>query len=280
MKCMLAAASLAFTFSLSTAQAEVQDCIEITSLPATISQQGIHCFKQDLSSLSPTGNAITISVNNVIIDMNGFKLGGLGAGAATTAIGIYAFDRQNITIRNGSIRGFGRNVYLDATGDGSSGASRGHIVEDMRIEAGRLLGIHIEGRHTIVRNNFVLDTGNGSGTIARGIFVQNGPGHTIIGNVVSGVTEVGEVAGILVSAAPGVIVRGNQIHEVSATNAFGIQVHSSPQAIIQGNSIGTSIAADVGISAAGASDICVDNVASNFASNFNGCEVNQGNFGL
>lgn len=196
-------------FSNGHARAEVQDCLEIVALPAVITTTGVHCLKGDLATAATSGNAITVNANNVIIDLNGFKLGGLGGGSSTTAIGIYALDRQNITVRNGSVRGFSRSVHFDATGDASNGASRGHIVEDMRIEAGRLVGIHIEGRHSIVRNNFVFDTGNGSATIARGIFVQNGPGHTIMGNVVSGVTETGEVHGIQVSSAPGAIIRGN-----------------------------------------------------------------------
>lgn len=280
MKCMLAFAGLACALLSSAARAEVQDCIEIVAVPTVITQQGVHCFKQDLSTSITTGNAITINAHNVIIEMNGYKLGGLAGGSATTAIGIYALDRQNIIVRNGSVRGFGENVYLDATGDGSSGASRGHIVEDMRIEAARSLGIHVEGRHSIVRNNFVFDTGNGSFAIARGIFVQSGPGHTVTGNVVSGVTETGEAAGILLSTAPGAIVRGNQVHDISANSSFGISVQTSPQVILQDNAIGNSSPGDAGIFANGVSHICVDNVASNFATGFLGCEVDQGNFNL
>jgi len=36
-----------------------------------------------------SGNAITIATNNVVLDLNSFKLGGLSAGLGTNANGIY-----------------------------------------------------------------------------------------------------------------------------------------------------------------------------------------------
>src|SRR4249920_1444376 len=69
----------------------------ITSLPATISTQGTWCLKQDLATAVTTGSAILINTNNVTIDCNDFKLGGLGAGLATLANGIYSLNRVNAT---------------------------------------------------------------------------------------------------------------------------------------------------------------------------------------
>src|SRR5690606_9034000 len=52
----------------------------IDSLPATISQQGVWCLRKNLSTNISTGHAITIAANNVTIDCNDFKIGGLAAG--------------------------------------------------------------------------------------------------------------------------------------------------------------------------------------------------------
>src|SRR5687768_7170485 len=60
----------------------------VTTLPATIATQGVWCLKQDLSTAITSGNAIAITANNVTLDCNGFKLGGLSAGPASTATGI------------------------------------------------------------------------------------------------------------------------------------------------------------------------------------------------
>ncbi len=73
----MAAAAVIFTTS---ARAEITNCQEILSVPVTISTQGVHCLKSNKSS-SFQGNLIEITVNNVTIDLNGFKLGGLGSGS-------------------------------------------------------------------------------------------------------------------------------------------------------------------------------------------------------
>src|SRR5438128_9796041 len=76
------------------AHAETVNCTPITTLPTVITVQGIYCFTGHLSTAITTGNAIDIQTNNVILDLNGFKLGGLAAGPGTFAIGIFALDRQ------------------------------------------------------------------------------------------------------------------------------------------------------------------------------------------
>src|SRR6266571_814513 len=98
--------TLALMFGAAPARAETVNCTAITSLPAVITVQGIYCFTGDLATGITSGNAIDIQTNNVVLDLNGFKLGGLAAGPGTQASGIHAFDRQNLTIKNGTVRGF------------------------------------------------------------------------------------------------------------------------------------------------------------------------------
>ena len=81
------------------ARAETIDCTALTSLPTVITTQGIYCLTGNLSTSMTTGEAITINTNNVTIDLNGYKLGGLGAGDGTQTNGIYAYQRKNITIK-------------------------------------------------------------------------------------------------------------------------------------------------------------------------------------
>jgi hypothetical protein len=95
--------------------AETEDCTNITTLPLTITVQGVYCLKQDLATNIASGNAITIATNNVTIDFNGFKLGGLAAGPNTQANGVAAENRQNITLRNGNIRGFRSGVRINGS---------------------------------------------------------------------------------------------------------------------------------------------------------------------
>ena len=153
------AASLLVLFTLvlsvTPIHAETVNCTHITTLPAVITVQGVYCFTGDLSTAMTSGLAIDIQTNNVVLDLNGFKLGGLAAGSGTTATGIFANNRQNITIKNGTVRGFFRGILLDNT----TGESQGHVVEDIRADQNVGEGIVVLGSGNIVRNNQVVSTG-------------------------------------------------------------------------------------------------------------------------
>ena len=161
---------LALVLGTSPARAETVSCTAITSLPAVITVQGIYCFTGDLNTALTSGNAIDIQTNNVVLDLNGFKLGGLAAGLGTNAFGIAADNRQNLTIKNGTIRGFFLGIRL-----GNSGASQGHVVEDIRADQNTSIGLSVAGAGHIVRNNQVVATGGttafGANANAYGIYL-------------------------------------------------------------------------------------------------------------
>lgn len=274
MKALILAAGLVYAAFAAPAHAEVQDCIEIVSLPATITQQGVHCFKKDLNTSATTGAAITVNAPNVTIEMNGFKLGGLGGGPSTTAKGIYAVDRQNITIRNGTIRGFYYNVYLNISITASAGS--GHLLEDLRIESARYMGIFISGTRSTIRNNIVFDIGNGAAAQAFGIIVQNGEGHSIMGNSVTGVTETTVAYGIYAAATVAPFIRGNQVRNISAGTSYGILTATSPRPTIQDNLVSNAMTGNTAILSE-APSACIENVVTNFSFGISGCSVNERN---
>ncbi len=160
MKRFMTLIALATALMATPAKAETTECTVIDSIPMTITVQGIYCLKGNLATSLTSGNMITVAVNNVTIDMNGFKLGGLAAGAGTGANRIVAINRRNITIRNGSIRGFFRGIVLD----GGAANSSGHLLEDLRLDGNRRIGAFVEGTGNIIRNNQVVNTGPGDTT--------------------------------------------------------------------------------------------------------------------
>jgi len=87
----------------------------ITSVPTLISKPGTWCLKQDVATSITSGNAITVSGEDVVLDCNGFRLDGLGGGAGTEAIGVFA-TRKKTTLRNCLIRGFYRGAWLNGPG--------------------------------------------------------------------------------------------------------------------------------------------------------------------
>src|SRR5437870_353667 len=65
---------LTLILSIVPAYAETVNCTPITTIPTVITVQGIYCFTGHLSTAITTGNAIDIQTNNVVLDLNGFKL--------------------------------------------------------------------------------------------------------------------------------------------------------------------------------------------------------------
>ena len=139
---------IALAVAAAPAGAETVNCTPINAVPAVIALPGVYCFTKSLVTSMASGNAIDIQANNVVLDLNGFRLGGLAAGFSTSAVGIYASNRQNIAIRNGTIRGFLIAISLQ----NPSGGSQGHLVEDIRADQNTWVGIWVEGSGSIVRN--------------------------------------------------------------------------------------------------------------------------------
>jgi len=130
----------------------------ITTLPFTITTQGHYCFNKNLSTGITTGNAITINVDFVVLDLNNFKLGGGNAGLGTDAAGVGAANRSNLTIRNGNIRGFRRGIRI-------VGGSN-HVIENNVLDGNTQYGVFLDDdlsgvnpSGVVVRNNLISNTG-------------------------------------------------------------------------------------------------------------------------
>jgi hypothetical protein len=244
----------------------------VSSLPATISTQGTWCLNKDLATSATSGDVITIATNNVTIDCNHFKIGGLGAGPGTTANGIRAATRLNATIRNCNIRGFYRGVYFTAGG--------GHLVEDSSFDGNTLYSIYITSPGSTVRNNLVVDTGGSTATpgVAYGIRVQNGV--DVIGNTVNGVAPTGADAnayGIYTSSNGNGSVNGNRVRGLASAGTgapFGIYTFSSGRSITRDNDVqgpGPGVVGGIGIRCTDNFATARDNVVAGFATGIDSC---------
>ena len=189
----------------------------IDSLPATITTAGTWCLRKDLNTAVSSGQAILVASNNVTVDCNDFRIGGLPAGAGTQAWGINAEGRLNITVRNCSIRGFLYGIRLRNEGGG-------HLVEDNRLDGNTSNGISIEGEGNLVRGNRILNTGGSTAPGyqggADGIVAYDDT--DIIDNEISGVGGAGtDVAssGIVLIYPTHASVRGNRIRGLTASGA-------------------------------------------------------------
>jgi len=280
----LGAAAVLLAFHPRNAHAETyQTCAGfIDAVPATITTQGVWCLRKDLGTAMASGAAITIAANNVTIDCNDFKIGGLAAGAGTQAVGIQVDGKQNATIRNCAIRGFHRGSVL---------SGGGHAVVDSRFDDNTSFGIYVFGDNAVVRNNRVMNTGGATGggmwdNIAIGIYIESAYAATIHDNVVEGVvaTEGGNgwAYGIIATTVTGT-VKGNSIATVAADGtgqAVGIRNgYVNARSVARDNVVvaGLSPVAGTGLSCAHDGMMIRANVVRGFTETVEACTDIGGN---
>ena len=159
---------------------------KISSVPYTIYSSGFYYLSGNLT-YNGTDKAISISADNVTLDLMGFTV--TGAGKTISTCGIYpnvneATPSKNVEIRNGTVSGFNAGVV-----------GAGADIRVSRIRAfNNTWGIWISGGHTLVEgctasnnwNGIQVFSGRISGCVARdntgqGI-ILDGPG-AVIGNV-------------------------------------------------------------------------------------------------
>jgi hypothetical protein len=181
-------------------------CTPITSVPTVITTQGVHCLTQNLTTGITSGNAITVGVNNVTVDLNGFTLAHTGSADVN---GIAATGRHNVTVTNGTIRGFRRGVNILT--------SEGTVIEGVRADQNELSGFVVGGNGNIVRNNQVVATGPPP-TLpnAIGIDIFPGTGASVVDNDVAQTTGAGGGQGAAIRVnATNALVDGNRLTQAS-----------------------------------------------------------------
>ena len=207
---------------------------EITTLPTVITTQGIWCLKADRSTPIGSGAAITIAANNVTVDCNHFKLGGLAAGPSTQTTGIRAEHRVNPTVRLCNVRGF----RIGFEGIDLANA----LIEDTIFESNTAAGIHVTGGNSIIRRNVVSDIG---GAVAEptnavyGIFAGGSfqVADNILGGIASDASGQWNVYGIFTIYGTGVVAR-NQVQDMvpmEASTFAGIYHSSSTRVVSRDN---------------------------------------------
>lgn len=180
-----------------------------------ISQPGSYYLTGNIIVTNESSSGISISTNNVTLDLNGFSVISPRSLPQNTS-GISAnFDGiTNVTIRNGRIVGFVFGVLSRANNT---------IVENVTITDSRMRGINILGNGSnfvaIIRNNVILNTdlrlSGLQNNDATGILTQSANGF-IEGNIISGAFGLPPPSGlngygIYVEGADHMLVINNRI---------------------------------------------------------------------
>lgn len=214
------------------------DPVVITSLPITIEHCGLYVLDDCLRAAEQT-DAITVAANDVTIDLRGFTL---IAGTATLSAIRVAGPFQDVTIRNGAIRGFGdhgvdgtfalglRVQSLQVTDCNKNGirAGQGAIVEDCIVRGSGDAQITVSSG--VVRRCTATDGGND------GIFVGRG---TVEACVVTGNDLHGVVTG------DGVTV-SDVVADENGNDGIDVGGHSVVRGCTARRNLGNGIQADDG----------------------------------
>ena len=175
--------------------------------------------------------------------MNGFKLGGLGAGDGTNTTGIFAFQRKNITIKNGIVRGFARGIAL--RDDLSFATSSGHVVKNILADQNTVFGIEVNGFGNTVSHNTVVDTGGSTLTGQAVGMVVHGSGCRVTDNAVSTTTASGSLNGFGISlfSADYSLAQNNTVTDTVATGTgdhVAIRIETSTGVFVRNNNLGNA----------------------------------------
>ncbi|MEM7249994.1 MAG: right-handed parallel beta-helix repeat-containing protein [Pseudomonadota bacterium] len=221
------------------------NCIEINAIPTVIAQPGHYCLAGDFDYPATSGNAITIDADHVTLDFDSHRVNGFGGGMGTTAIGVFAAGRRNITITNGTLTGFRIGIKIDLQSPSTSSAGarmliasrtrlgpsrtlvvnapqmEAHKIEGMTLLQSRFSGIYAVGDATSILGNRIIETGSGSNEHNAIAIYLAGQGARIRDNDIHLVTVDGETSnyehgsriGILCNDCDAGIVEQNRISE-------------------------------------------------------------------
>jgi hypothetical protein len=182
----------------------------IGSLPYIITASGNYELERDLT-YAGHNNAIEVSADDVVINLNGFSIGNTGNGV----FGVIIQTHSNLTVRNGSILGFQGAVVLAAP---RSRALNLQLVNN-------LFGVQVFAKNCAVQDCFIIGTGpanNGNGIqllkSASGVLVKGNQVSEFVVALISSVSSGSESAFI-----------GNYV----ANSGFGLALSSND--LYQGN---------------------------------------------
>ncbi len=179
------------------------------STAGTISNSGLYCLTADITVSS--GNGIIISTDDVVLDLNAHTISGSG----TASNGITAYQKSNITIRNGTITGFVAGIAL-MTDSGTP--TSGNLIEEMNLIDNKITSISLSGEGSIVRNSRVIGTTNSGTSTVQGIVLTHADGGSILNNDISGTAAQGtkNSYAINTSNSENLKIKDNRITDTSA----------------------------------------------------------------
>jgi hypothetical protein len=203
------------------------------TVPLLATQPGRYCLTRD-ASIAAEGTAVQVLSDSVTIDLGGFTISNTDPTGTQLISGVVAFSFREVTVRNGTLRGFLGGVVLDDSDQ--PGRARNNVVEDVRVLDSVRFGIVVEGAEGRVQRSTV------SGVRALSAAIPDASGIAMSG------TSVQALDNSVSIGAPS-----------SGGTGYGIRV-SGGWAAVLGNRVAGNGTRTIGVSLAGARAAARDNV--------------------
>lgn len=178
-------------------------CTPIVTLPFVIPSSGKYCVASDLLGTVTSGAGVTINASNVDLDLKGFTIGG-GGDPASQADGVYALDRQSVSVHGGMITGFLNGVRL--TRSPLSLAAQNNSAKNLNLPGNTRSAVWLDGTGNVIVGCVVGTTGGttlfGADADTYGI-VSIGTDAQVAGNTVQDTVGVGGGSGIAIDVGGG-----------------------------------------------------------------------------
>src|SRR5262249_2449239 len=131
-------------------------CLPILAVPITIATPGSYCLVRTVSTPIRAGAAITLAADGISLDLKGFTLAGPG-GVRSQAVGVFADQHKNLSVSNGTVRGFLAGVLFSQQPPYTT--PQGLSVDKLKALANFEAGIWLEGQGSNVTHSTVMATG-------------------------------------------------------------------------------------------------------------------------
>jgi parallel beta-helix repeat protein len=209
---------------------QIEPRTPISTLPLVISTPGSYYLVGNLTGSAGT-NGITVTVDNVTIDLNGFALiGKPGSSNGIATIGLI----RNFSVRNGTVKAWGRSGV-------AAGSTYSGVFEDLRADSNSGLGIET-GNGAVIKKcastsntGIGISGGNGS-TISDCTATSNGGAgiNGYFGSTIAGCASQSNT-GVGISASSGNSIKncsvmsngGGGINTAGTCNIIGCSVYSN-----------------------------------------------------
>ncbi|MBI1751782.1 MAG: right-handed parallel beta-helix repeat-containing protein [Acidobacteria bacterium] len=232
-------------------------CTVIDSLPVTISTPGNYCLKRNLVC-TESDAAVIIAASNVTLDLNGYEIAGTAPGSFSWP-GVWLASGSNVTLQNGTVRGFQSGVLVDRP-------VRSSVIQSMVLKDCSHLGMQIMGSGQLIRGNRILNINPGLGSApnyaeAYGVIDTGGSSRIIDNDVMDVSCPSGPTSAAIGISAPGgfSIVENNRISNSATPLDIGLSCQG-PNSVAVNNRVLNANRGYVASPHSG-SMVCRDNLA-------------------